>query len=135
MCDATPRLSPALTPQLSPAYRLNVDAVLYCIIGGRKKYTARWNWYTWSVIKESSTTSELSVYYMDAYDGGLTSSGEGELNWRGNPVCNNHGGTGINCYGTPRSGSPNRNPNGGHGCKKNMGTGWSGALHWVMTNS
>jgi hypothetical protein len=82
----------------------------------RKKFTGRWYFDKDgnNRMPESTTTSELSSYAMEKnYEGGLTSVGEGKLNWRGNPICGS-GGAGINCYNT-RSGSPNQNPNGGHG--------------------
>jgi hypothetical protein len=61
-----------------------------------KQYTARWYWYTWHQMPESSTTTELSFFYWDqSYDGSLKSVGEGELNWRGNPVCGNWNGAGT----------------------------------------
>ena len=67
------------------------------------------------------------------YGGGLDTGDEGELNWRGRPKCT-HSGAGVNCYHT-HSGSPSTNPNGGHGCKQNFGTGWSGPFYWVMSDT
>jgi len=47
-----------------------------------KKFTSRWYFYLWHGVKESSTSSELSSYFMPKnYDGSVTSVGEGELNW------------------------------------------------------
>jgi hypothetical protein len=112
------------------AYHLNVTGSCRHTIR-RKKYTARWYWKTWTQMPESTTKSELSSYYMDDYDGSLTSSGDGTLNWRGNPVCGQVNGAGINCQGMPRSGSPATNPNGGHGCNKMIGNGGTqGGLQW-----
>ena len=94
-----------------------------------KKYTARWYWVTWNNIKESTTASELSSWNMPRhYDGSFSSVGGGSLNWKGQPICG-HGGIGINCQDA-RSGVPNRSPNGGHGCKTNLGKGWGGQLSW-----
>ena len=84
---------------------------------------------------ESTTRSELTSWAMPSdYGGGVTSVGDGKINWRGNPICGNHGGTGINCYDT-RSGTPQRSPNGGAGCNQNLGQRWSGVLHWYMIES
>eukprot|EP00729_Bicosta_minor_P015817 gene15817-24511_t len=83
-----------------------------------KKYTGRWFWKTWQGMPESTTTHELSSYKMPHYSGGLTSTGDGELNWRGNAKCGKNG-AGINCY-SQNSGSPNPSPNGGHGCRENL---------------
>ena len=79
-----------------------------------KNYKARWFFQWGSPMPESTTTSVLSSYVMDNYDGGVVSSGEGELNWRGNAKCGGQGAAGVNCYST-RTGSPSANPNGGHG--------------------
>lgn len=93
-----------------------------------KKYTGRWFWKTWQGMPESTTTHELSSYKMPHYSGGLTTTGDGELNWRGNAKCGKNG-AGINCY-SQNSGSPNPSPNGGHGCRENLGKGWSGQVEW-----
>jgi hypothetical protein len=104
-----------------------VLALLYIVTNCNDvvRYTARWFFSLWRVMDESTTTSELSSYYMDSYDGGLTSSGDGKLNWRGNVRCGQQstghtGGAGIQCQGV-RSGSPETNPNGGSGCNVNIG--------------
>ena len=95
-----------------------------------KKYTARWYWYTWRNIRESTTTSELSSWNMPRhYDGSFNTVGGGELNWRGHAKCNQNG-AGINCYGTHTA-----SPQGGHGCKVNLGKGWNGALEWYLSNT
>ena len=77
--------------------------------------------YQWRLMPESTTTSELTSWVMPKnYDGSSTSVGDGKINWRGRPNCNNRGGgTGINCRGA-HSGSPNASPNGGGGCNQNL---------------
>jgi hypothetical protein len=79
-----------------------------------KKFTGRWYMHTGQTMPESTTSAELSSYAMEKnYEGGLTSVGEGKLNWRGRPRCGT-GWAGISCYGV-HSGSPQTNPNGGSG--------------------
>jgi len=98
-----------------------------------KKYTGRWRFNTWTRMQESTTKSELTSWAMPKhYEGGVVSVGDGKINWRGNPVCGNHGGTGISCHGTPRSGSPQTNPNGGAGCNQDLGRGHRGVLVWTI---
>ena len=52
------------------------------------------DFYTWTAVKASATTTELSSYAMPKhYEGGLDTVGDGELNWRGEPICANQGGS------------------------------------------
>ena len=85
-------------------------------------------------MKESTTTSVLESWRMAPYSGGLKSSGNGDLNWSGNPICGQWRGAGVACYGS-RSGDPSTSPGGGHNCRVNLGNGWNGALEYYMSTS
>jgi hypothetical protein len=53
-----------------------------------KNYVGRWYFSQGNVISESTENAELSSWAMPSnYDGGLTSVGDGILNWRGEPKC------------------------------------------------
>jgi len=61
---------------------------------------------------------------------------DGEVAWTGRMRCGGRGRTGINCYGTPYSGSPQTNPNGGSGCKfRRDRRRWSGVVEYYMGNT
>ena len=91
-----------------------------------------------SSTKGSTKVDFRSYYWTGKFDGSNT-RGEGTLNWKGTVDTNGarRGGGGINLYGSGNmrgaSGFSNA-PNGGNGCKKNLGY-WSGQLHWYVRSA
>jgi len=93
-------------------------------------------------MKESSTKTEMKVFGIRSgtrtnpnTPGDKANKAEGEVAWTGRPKCGNRGRSGINCYDV-YTGSPQKSPNGGRGCKFNRGRNrWTGPLHFYMGNT
>ena len=89
----------------------------------------------WQPVGPSKTKVSFRSYYWNSDFDGTNTKGEGTLNWKGTVNCGGGRAGGIRCEGNGNvkgdSGFSN-NPNGGHGCKKNLGTGWSGHFHWYV---
>ena len=82
----------------------------------------------------SKTKVSIRSYYWDRKFDGVNTLGEGTLNWKGTIKCGNQQAAGIVCNGnTVGDAGFSNNPNGGAGCKKDLGNGrWRGQLHWYV---
>jgi hypothetical protein len=100
-----------------------------------KEYTARWRFYRFQVMPESTTTSKLTSYRWESnYNGNKNPKGDGTVNWEGNPICA-RGGAGVNCRDT-RSGTPSSSLRGGRGCHRNIGHDrWHGSSYYYMMDT
>ena len=103
-----------------------------------KDYTARWRFYRFQGIDESTTTTTMTAYAWDNhYNGRNTAMGDGSVNWVGRAKCGNNlnsrpTGAGISCRGA-YSGTPSSSLRGGRGCHRNLGYDrWHGDLHAYM---
>ena len=88
----------------------------------------------WQPIGMSKTRIDLRSYYWNSKFDGTNALGDGTLNWKGTVTnCGGGSNAGIRCYGNTKGDSGfSINPNGGHGCKKNLSGRWSGRFHWYV---
>jgi len=100
-------------------------------------YTERWHFTYWTRVGPSKTKVSIRSYYWNRKFDGVNTLGEGTLNWKGTIKCGNQQAAGIVCNGnTVGDAGFSNNPNGGAGCKKDLGNGrWRGQLHWYMSNT
>ena len=88
---------------------------------------------------KGSTKVDFRAYYWNSKFDGSNTQGEGTLNWKGtvdtNGARRNGGGINLSGNGNMRGASGFSNaPNGGNGCKKNLGR-WSGNLYWYVRSA
>jgi len=88
----------------------------------------------WQPVGPSKTTVSFRSYYWNSNFDGTNTRGEGTLNWKGTVTgCGGNGNAGIKCYGNTKGDAGfNNNPNGGHGCKKNLSGRWRGNFYWYV---
>ena len=100
-----------------------------------KMYTARWRFYRFQGVPQSTTRSHLTSYdWPGNYDGSKNTKGDGRVNWTGQPRCGPDyaGGAGISCRNND-NGIPSNSLRGGRGCHRNRGYDrWHGTLHVYM---
>jgi len=99
-------------------------------------YNAAWHFTRYSPVRQSAPPARFRSYFMPRNFDGVSSVGDGSINWEGTLNCGRSGTAGINCYGTLASAKGfNRKPIGGEGCRNNPSTNrWKGTLHWYMFN-
>ena len=90
-------------------------------------------------VDKSSTKVDFRSYYWDSAFDGSNTRGEGTLNWKGTVNTNaaRRNGAGIICYSNTKADSGySNNPNGGAGCKKDVGNRrWRGQMHWYVRSA
>jgi hypothetical protein len=88
----------------------------------------------WQALGPSKTKVSLRSYHWNSRFDGTNTRGEGTLNWKGTAKCGGSNAAGIRCYGETKGDAGfSNNPNGGAGCKKDVGNGrWRDRLHWYV---
>jgi len=103
----------------------------YAIVLG---YTERWHWSRWTPVGTSKTKIDVRSYYWNSNFDGTNTRGEGTLNWKGTSNSGGSSTAGIRLYGGTKGASGfSGNPNGGRGCKKDVGRSPNGNHHWSGT--
>jgi hypothetical protein len=87
-----------------------------------RDYTARWFFYRWEGVYESSTKTEMTSYKVAGTSNwnGRSAQGEGTVMWKGQANCGQQaagGAAGVNCNNV--KGGVKR-PDAGRGCKENL---------------
>lgn len=88
-----------------------------------RDYTARWFFYRWEGVYESSTKTEMTSYKIAGTSNwnGRSAQGEGTVMWKGQANCGQQaagGAAGVNCNNVKGGVS---SPRAGRGCKENLG--------------
>ena len=82
-------------------------------------------------VGKSKTKIDVRSYYWNSNFDGTNTRGEGTLNWKGTSNWRGSTTAGISLYGGTKGASGfSNNPNGGRGCKKDVGRSPNGRNHW-----